>query len=172
MTSNLKSARKAIEAELAHARKGAAYYAARVEALESALQQLEHVEDGASLAGKGASTQNATPTAARRSRKSAASNGHASAGRRGVKRAAASGDLPTTGGEFWLELVGPQPQSAVDISNAAASKLGIGADQKAKIQKLKQRVAPALASLVSAHKIQDSGSGRERRFFRSGGAQA
>ena len=188
MTSNLKSAKQAIEAELSHARDGIAYYTARVEALENALQQLETVESAAGSASRtaksaaranapkeGAGRRGRKPRAAAgsdgasRKRGSGAARGAARDAKRRNARAANGSGLPTTGGDFWLKLIGPQPQSAVDISQAAASALGIESDQKEQIQKLKQRVSPALASLVSAHKIQDTGAGRARRFFKSGG---
>lgn len=187
MVSNLKSARQAIEAELSHARQGIAYYAARVDALEIALHQLENVEDeGAAAKPKADKPRAGTRRASvRRGRKSASPNGAGQAPatdggaaqqrktrRRGRPAArAAAGDegsgLPVTGGEFWFNLVSSEPRSAVDISNAAISMLGIKPDQKTQIQKLKQRVSPALATLVSTQKIKDSGSGRERRFFKA-----
>ena len=173
MISNLKSARQAIEAELSHAKKGIAYYAARVEALESALHQLENVE------GNGADKAK-TPKARaggmklRRGRKASAGNGvHRAAAngaarqRRKAVRRGGTDSLPVTGGEFWFALVSDEPRSAVDISNAAISALGIKPEQKIQIQKLKQRVSPALATLVSTQKIKDSGSGRARRFFKT-----
>jgi hypothetical protein len=163
MATNLQSAKQAIKAELSHARQGVAYYTARVQALENTLQQLASVEGEASVApGAEMPTKSAKLTkvaGAKRGRKARAANGEG-------KRAAANG-LPTTGGEFWLKLVNSQPQSAVDISNAAVAVLGLKADQKQEIQKLKQRVAPALAGLLSAHKIKDTGAGRERRFFKA-----
>jgi len=75
--------------------------------------------------------------------------------------------LPKTGAAFWLELISAQPQTAVDISNAAIATLGLKPEQKRQIQKIKQRVAPALSSLVQAQKIRDTGAGRERRFFKA-----
>lgn len=187
MASNLKSARQAIEAELAHAKQGAAYYAARVEALETALQQLESVEGGGATSPRAASTQASAGSLkrggarTRRRMRAASTNGNGAslanggATKRSRKARAASSanradDSLFTGGDFWLSLVNEQPRSAVDIANAAIETLGIAPDQKDKIQKLKQRVSPALAGLVSAHKINDSGAGRERRFFKGGQA--
>jgi hypothetical protein len=171
MISNLKSARQAIEAELSHAKKGIAYYTARVEALESALHQLENVEGNGATAK--APKARAGGMKLRRGRKAsagngahrAAANGAARQGRKAVRRGGTD-SLPVTGGEFWFSLVSDEPRSAVDISNAAISALGIKPEQKIQIQKLKQRVSPALATLVSTQKIKDSGSGRERRFFK------
>ncbi len=159
MSSNLKSARQAIEAELSHARQGATYYAARVEALEVALHQLKNVEGD----GKAVSREEKPRASAKKPKVNGARRGRKS---RGVAGANGAQGLPSTGGDFWFSLVSEQPQSAVDISNAAISVLGIKPDQKEQIQKLKQRVSPALAGLVAAQKIRDSGAGRERRFFK------
>lgn len=178
MVSNLKSARDAIEAELSHARQGVAYYTARVEALEIALHQLDNVEEGGDTAPEevkprvgrkaGAGRRGRRPHAAggtNGSRRTASANG--TARQRGRQAKGAGGDeLPTTGADFWFNLVSDQPQSAVDIANAAATALDIKPEQKTKIQKLKQRVSPALANLIAAQKIKDTGSGRERRFFK------
>jgi len=187
MASNLKSARQAIEAELTHARQGAAYYSARVEALEAALEQLESVEaegDTSSRATKRAAN-GAKQAEPRRGRKRRSASGGtprgAAAGtarqqnsqkQRTARASRGTSSLPTTGGDFWLKLVSDEPRSAVDISNAAIEALGIRPDQKDEIQKLKQRVSPALAGLLSAQKIQDTGAGRERRFFKSESASA
>lgn len=186
MASNLKSARQAIEAELAHAKQGAAYYATRVEALETALQQLDSVEAGTASSTRTASAQTGAGSLkkngarTRRRIRAASTNGNGAslaAPKRSRKARSTTGtsrsdDSLFTGGDFWLSLVSEQPRSAVDIANAAIETLGISPDQKDKIQKLKQRVSPALAGLVSSHKINDSGSGRERRFFKSGQAGA
>ena len=194
MTPNLTSARQAIQAELSHARQGAAFYTARVEALETALSQLESVDtDDASLLGqdehaatrKTGAKKKATKQAAKRGRPARQSAAMEEGGRRqaasgtqrtrGGRKASARGEqagLPTTGADFWLELVTGEPQSAVDIANSAAARLGLGPDQKTQIQKLKQRVAPALATLVTSKKIQHEGAGRQRRYFRGAAEQA
>lgn len=190
MASNLKSAKQAIKAELSHAKQGIAYYTARVQALESTLHQLESVEDDVSTSTRGekpqANAKNIKATPAKRGRKprgaadanggdqGSSANGTSKQRNNKAKRrpriTGGSNDangLPSTGSDFWLSLVSNQPQSAVDIANAAGAALGIKPDQKKQIQKLKQRVSPALAGLVSTKKIKDSGSGRERRFFRN-----
>jgi hypothetical protein len=182
MRSNLKSAKQAIEAELSYARQGIAYYTACVESLEGALQQLESVEDAESVPPEGGTSKigvkKSKTMEARRAGASQRASANGSSRKRGNEtrrntrqrtagRPSEAAVLPTTGGDFWLNLIGTQPQSAVDIANAAIATLGIKADQKDKIQKLKQRVSPALANLVTAQKIQDSGAGRERRFFKN-----
>ncbi|WP_420474470.1 hypothetical protein [Noviherbaspirillum sp. ST9] len=179
MTPNLTSARQAIQAELSHARQGAAFYSARVEALETALTQLESVEsdDMALLDTEEGTTAKRTGTkkqAGKRGRPARKEASSPSTRTRKGKKAAARGDqgeLPTTGIDFWLELVTDEPKSAVDIANAAATYLGLREDQKTQIQKLKQRVAPALATLVSSQKIEHAGTGRQRRYFRGNARQ-
>lgn len=173
LTPNLTSARQAIQAELSHARQGAAFYTARVEALETALTQLESVDtDDMALLDTDEDTSARTVTKKRAGKRGRparkAASGTTTRARRS-KKAAAKGDqaeLPTTGTDFWLELVTDEPKSAVDIANAAAAHLGLDAEQKTQIQKLKQRVAPALATLVATQKIQHAGAGRQRRYFR------
>lgn len=193
MTPNLASARQAIQAELSHARQGIAYYAARVEALETALSQLETVDSDEPVSTRQGKRKGAKGKAAKagtgRGRKprstaqgataasAAAASSASGKGKRGRKagtsrRSDEGGALPTTGTDFWLKLVTDEPKSAVDIANAAASEIGLAPDQKELIQKLKQRVAPALTSLVSSGKIQDTGAGRERRFFTGQGQAA
>jgi hypothetical protein len=189
MAPNLQSAKQAIEAELTHARQGIDYYTTRVKALESALQQLEIVEGEGSVPAKGAkrraSAKNMKANESRRGRKArgapGAGQGPSANGssmqkngkaKRDVRQRTANasnmaGNLPSTGSDFWLKLVGNQPQSAVDIANAAIATLGIKPDQKQQIKKLKQRVSPALVGLVSAQRIKDSGAGRARRFFKN-----
>lgn len=179
LTPNLTSARQAIQAELSHARQGAAFYTARVEALETALTQLESVDtDDMALLDTDEDTSARTVTKKRAGKRGRparkAASGTATRARRS-KKAAAKGDqaeLPTTGADFWLELVTDEPKSAVDIANAAAAHLGLDAEQKTQIQKLKQRVAPALATLVATQKIQHAGAGRQRRYFRGNIRQA
>jgi hypothetical protein len=189
MTPNLASARQAIQAELSHARQGMEFYSARVEALETALTQLESVEIDEEAPDKGGRKKTAASSkksdGSARGRKPrlakdadasrpAAAKGVSAAKRegkrgrkvRGANRSSGEGQLPTTGTDFWLQLVTEEPRSAVDIANAAADSIGLKPDQRELIQKLKQRVAPALATLVSAQKIQDTGAGRERRFFK------
>lgn len=180
MVPNLKSARKAIEAELSHARQGIAYYSARVEALEIALHQLENVEHVEAPPSGGTKPQaGAKAGTAGRARKAyrakggdgakrvPATNGARRHRRKEAKNNAGEDALPQTGADFWFGLVSEQPQSAVDIANAAITALDIKPEQKTQIQKLKQRVSPALANLLSAQKIRDTGAGRERRFFRA-----
>jgi len=98
----------------------------------------------------------AKPAKARRGRPAKATKGRASKG---------PNDLPFTGGDYWPDLITSEPQSGSDVLRAAIAGLGFepSADQ---VKKLTQRMTFVLNSLVKAKKIQDSGSGRERRFFK------
>ena len=167
MVSNLRSARRAIEAEMSYAKQGAAYYLSRVEALEIALHQLETVDSNTRSSAKESKPPRDTENSRSRTTVGRRSNeAKSSRGKIATAKISEADGLPTTGRDFWLNLIGNQPQSAVDIANAAVSALGISPDQKKQIQKIKQRAAPALASLIATQKIKDSGSGRERRFFK------
>jgi hypothetical protein len=168
--SNLDAAKAAIQAELAQAKQGLAYYQSHVAALESALVQLGNLGIGATTTkpagakrgrkpGKVAAAKLAKagkPAKAGRGRPAKATKGRASKG---------PNDLPFTGGDYWPDLITSEPQSGSDILRAAIAGLGFepSADQ---VKKLTQRMTFVLNSLVKAKKIQDSGSGRERRFFK------
>jgi len=150
--SNLRTARLAIEAEIAHAKKGAAYYMERVSSLEQALAQLSsagEVAPGVKTNGKAAGTPAKT---------------------RGPKRrrveAGEAGQLPSTAGDYWQNLIDEQPKSGADILAAAVNGLGF-TPTRAQVGKLRNRMAFALKALVQSGAVKDSGSGRARRYFRA-----
>lgn len=149
-SSNLSSARQAIQAELQHAKQGAEFYQSRVAALEEALEKLDTVD-----------AETPAPPRAR----AGARTGAAKGGGRRMQNARGGSQLPSTGGDFWPDLITEQPQSAPEILNAAVKALGI-TPSKGDLKKLSQRQANALNALVKAHKIEDSGAGRARRYFR------
>lgn len=149
--SNLRSAKESLAAELAHARQGLAFYDARVAALEETLNTLETLN--AEIGDK----------PHRQERQQRAPRTQTSArGGRGRKE---SGGLPATGKEFWTSLVTNQPRSTREILEAAIQTLDIDPSRD-DLKKLSQRQANALHMLVKEKVISDSGSGRERRFFR------
>ena len=155
--SNLESARAAIEAEIAHAREGFAFYQSRIETLQKMLSQLASV-DGAGPAPK------------RRGRKPGSVNKvkkvvKAGRGRRAGKADSGQNDLPFTGGNYWVNLVTSEPQSVSEILQAAVGKLDFTPSDE-QVKKLAGRMTFALNALVKTRQIQDSGSGRERRFFK------
>lgn len=152
--SNIKSARDAIRAELNHAREGAAYYQSRVEALEEALAKIDDLEAAGTPNGK--------------SRPMAETGTKGKRGRPAKKSAPKENEeekLPSTGKNFWPDLITQHPQSAPEILTAAIRSLGI-TPSKGQTKKLAQRQANALSLLTKSGAIASSGSGRERRFFK------
>ncbi|HCE08693.1 MAG TPA: hypothetical protein DEQ40_08865, partial [Oxalobacteraceae bacterium] len=73
--------------------------------------------------------------------------------------------LPSTGGDYWPNLLTEQGQHSSEILKSAIDKLGF-TPTNTQIKKLTQRMTFALNALVKANKIQDSGAGRERVFFK------
>ncbi len=153
--SNLESAKAAIEAEIAHAKQGVEHFFARVEALEKALLHIVAVDGGV------LDTQGVVEIPVVKSAKSQPAKYVKKA-----KGAKGETDLPFTGGDYWPDLITTQPQSGAEILHAAINKLGFE-PTKAQVLKLTQRATFAINALVKAGKIQDSGKGRERRFFKN-----
>jgi hypothetical protein len=159
--SNLESAKAAIQAELSHAKKGLAFYHSRIDSLEKMLTQLANFS-GASDASIGASSLKG-----KRGRKPGIAKAAKPVKQKRAGKSSAGGSgLPFTGGSFWPDLVLEQPRSASEILDAAISSLGF-APSKLQTQKLAGRMTFALNALVKTGKIQDSGKGRERRFFKA-----
>ena len=157
--SNLESAKAAIEAELSHAKQGLSYYKTRIAALELTLSQL------ASVTGSSQASSAAKPPG-KRGPKAGAGKRAKLTTKKKEDGVAGGNDLPRTGGEYWPNLVLDKPRSASEILQASIAGLGFS-PSKEQIQKLAGRMTFALNALVKAKKIQDSGSGRERRFFKS-----
>lgn len=125
-------------------KKGLAFYQARVDMLESAVQQIKDA------------SKNRTPRQTRPVRSTAAP---------GRKSRAAV--FPQTGLEFWLQHIGKKPRSKLEIVTAAAETLKIDTEKdKETLKVLKNRLGPALEALVNSSRVTDTGSGRERRYFR------
>ena len=173
--SNLDSAKQAIEAEIEHAKEGLAFYQTRIASLEQALTQLAYIDGGAShgtsltvSTGKrrGPKPKNAKQTSADET--SAPSAGKKSSTQKSKNGVAASGgnELPFTGGDYWTNLITAEKKSASEILEAAIAGLGF---EPTKVQrnKLGGRMTFALNTLVKSNGIQDSGRGRERRFFKA-----
>jgi len=147
--SNIDKARRAIEAEISHARKGLAFYEQRVGSLQAMLASLGYPGGSDGGGRKAAPAEAAKPGKHGRPR----------------KLAPTPKALPRTGGEFWSGLVAQAPQFGPDILAAAIAKLGFEptAEQR---KALGNRMAPALAALVKSGKIADSGKGRLHRYFK------
>lgn len=158
--SNIQIARKSISAELEYSKQGLSYYQSRIEALEKMLNELETVAELPADVPE-------VKTVSRRGRPKATQT---AAGRGASKTAGAgavarrSADLPSTGGSFWIDLLGQTGKTAPEILRAAMEKLGkpLSKDQR---KKLSQRMVTALNGLVKSGKIADEGSRRERRYF-------
>ncbi|HEX7642003.1 MAG TPA: hypothetical protein VF472_07290 [Burkholderiaceae bacterium] len=151
MTSNLELAKKAIEAEVALAKQGMAYYEAQVAALEQALSQLQRFGNPGAVAKakrgpKG--VEAAQETKPRRGRPPKGAH-----------------DLPFTGGDYWSNLVTAEPKAAKDILKSAVAGLGFEPAPE-QVKKLQQRMIFALNALVKEKTIRDSGAGRDRRYFK------
>lgn len=162
--SNLESAKKALEAELSQAKQGFAFYQSRIDALTQTLAELDKLQGGGTTKGAGV-------VKGKRGRKPGKATSVKAAPKKADKKAkgrkaTGANDLPFTGGDYWPDLVTSQPQSGADILHAAIAKLGF-TPTKLQVQKLTNRATFALHSLVKTGKIQDSGSGRERRFFKA-----
>ena len=164
MMSNLESARTAIEAELAQAKQGKAYYQAQVAALETTLGQLQNIGEANITAAKGVrapKTEKTVPALkAKRGRPAKADKNV-----RPVKSTKGARDLPSTGGDYWQDLVTGEPRAAREVLKAAVDGLGFE-PSPAQVKKLQQRMTFALNALVKDGKIQDSGSFHGRRFFK------
>lgn len=145
--SNLSSAASALQSELAHARQGQAYYETRVAALEAALQALTDID-------------NLTADAARpprRTQKRAAKS---------PRQNLSTSPLPSTGNEFWLDLIGKEALTGAEIFQRAHAHLG-GNLPAAERRALRQRMSATLASMSRDGKyLKSSGSGRSRTYSR------
>jgi hypothetical protein len=154
--SRLKDAVHAVEAELLQAREGLTYYAHRVAALEQALRQIDGVDAEPSTARQ-------TSGKAKVQRQAAAEAKHGTNSH--ARSKGAGGELPSTGGDFWLRLISNNKISAPEILATAVDRLDF-TPSKEQIKKLSSRMTMALNALVNAHKIKDSGRGRARRYFK------
>ena len=170
--SNLESAQAAIQAELSQAKQGLAYYQSHVAALEGALAQLAVIGNASgtttaeSTVGKRAKrVAAAEPVKGRRGRQPKTDKVVKTKQTKGGKSAKGANQLPFTGGEYWPNLVTSDPQSGADILRAAVAGLGFEPSPE-QVKKLQQRMTFVLNALVRDKKIQDSGSGRARRFFK------
>lgn len=159
--SNMQTATLAIEAEIVHAKNGLAYYAARVKALEQTLAEIRNVGESPA-----ASTQ---PAKLPKTLRAPAAGAGAKRLKKSAKKKSGpekeGAELPSTGGDYWPNLLADQGQHSSAILKSAVDQLGFS-PTKTQVKKLAQRMTFALNALVKAKKIQDSGSGRERLFFK------
>lgn len=149
---NMKSAKDALQAELKQAREGTAFYQKRVAALEEALEKLAAVD--------GQYQESAQGVTKKRGRKAdvpakAAASKPAATGK--------AGKLPSTGKDFWSDLLSSEPQSTADIFKAAVRTLGIRPNPESK-KKLTQRMSNALSVMVKEGQAVSMGTGRIRHY--------
>jgi hypothetical protein len=168
--SNLKAARTAIEAEIVHAKSVMDYYMSRVSALEQTLAGLKSLGEQHAVASTKSSAPPAKPPVkqlpiakATKPGKPAKKQkpGRAKAGANRKQVAA----LPFTGGDYWPNLLSDQPQHTSEIMKAAIAGLGF-APTPVQVKQLMGRMTFSLNTLVKQKRIQDSGAGRDRRFFK------
>jgi len=152
---------KTIEAEIRYARDGLEYYRTCVDTLEKVLAQLKKFEKQhapSSRRGRGKAAMPRSPE------EIMAEMIGARAGKR-VARVAESHPLPYTGGDYWYNLVTREPRTAAQILHKSIDSLGFEPTRE-QVHKLRLRVVAALNSLVADKRIKDSGSGRERVYFK------
>ena len=170
--SNLDDAKAAIEAEIVHSRQGMAHYANRIESLTAALEQLSEMNNDPTSVKQGKvgrpklSNSPVVPTKPGKASKVIPEKATAKKESKAKTGSKDENPLPFTGGDYWPNLLSEQPMSGSEILQKVISSLSF-TPSKDQIQKLSQRMTFALNSLVKAGTIQDSGSGRERRFFRN-----
>lgn len=153
--STLKSARQTIEAELRHAEQGVSFYQSKAEALRAALEQINQAEGGSSTSAR------RTKQGASKVTTQGAKTGRGRKTRTNAKRTQA---LPRMTRDFWLDFIGQEPKSAIEIINMAIASFDppLDADQS---KKMKQRATQALQALLTSKQIKDVGAGRQRRYF-------
>jgi hypothetical protein len=147
--SNLKTARKAIQAELKYVEEGVAYYQKRAAALRAALEQLESSEDPVVATTQKA---NAVRKPGKRTKQTAT-----------PKASSSKNALPKTSRDFWLSFIDQSPKTAAEIGNAAVASLGFTPTPE-QAKQLKSRLAPTLQTLLKSKAVKDTGSGRERKY--------
>ncbi|TCS37049.1 hypothetical protein EDC30_105272 [Paucimonas lemoignei] len=173
--SNISTAKSSLSAELAHVQSGLAYYQARVEALTAAIDQLDAIgdEDDADLDLEEVTQQKKSrrgrkPGKAAASRASAATSAGAAkkTGKRAGRKGRGETRMPSTGGDFFPNLITEQRQSMTDLLNAAASQLPFKPTAEENRQ-LRSRLVAAVNQMLKAGKVQDEGKGRARVYFRA-----
>ncbi len=163
--SSLIQARDSIKAELAQAMQGVDFYQRRIEALEKALDDLEQIPD-IDTGGSAAQPSKGRRGRPARAAKQAAPKKAAAGAKRGRSAKAGGGELPATGGNFWLELVSAEPKTAPQILEAATDRIGTSLSPDLR-KKLAQRMVMALRGMVKNGAIKDSGKGRQRQYYQS-----
>ena len=171
--SNITSAKSSLRAELAHVQSGLAYYKARVEALSAAIDQLDSIGDEGEVdieLGEASHMQKM-----RRARKSRQGGTMVAAGatkapkepkaQKATRQGKAGSRLPSTGGDFFPDLISEQKQSMSELLQAAATQLPFKATAE-ELTQMRSRLVAAVNHMLQAGKIRDEGKGRERVYFK------
>lgn len=171
--SNISTAKSSLSAELAHVQSGLAYYQARVEALTAAIGQLDAIgdEDDTDLdleevTQEKKSRRGRKPGRAAASRVSAGAETGKKTGKRAGRQSRGTSRMPSTGGDFFPNLITQQRQSMTDLLNAASGLLPFKPTNE-ETRQLRSRLVAAIGQLLKAGKIQDEGKGRARVYFRA-----
>ena len=163
--SNITAARAALVAELQHAQHGMQFYTTRIETFEKLLAQLAGVDAAviSPASGPGQSKRAYKRAGAASVTRDITTDSMVITAPGGTGKA----DLPATRGDFWKNLLSEVPMSNQDILKAATTALKIRPNPEA-LKKLKQRLANALTMMTKDGSIKSDGSGRARRFSRTG----
>lgn len=173
--SNISTAKSSLHAELAHVQSGLAYYQARVEALTAAIDQLDAIgdEDDADIdleegLQEKKSRRGRKPGRAAASRASAGAGAGAAkkTGKRAGRQSRGASRMPSTGGDFFPNLINEQRQSMTDLLNAASAQLPFKPTDE-ETRQLRSRLVAAINQMLKAGKVQDEGKGRARVYFRT-----
>ncbi|RJG03547.1 hypothetical protein [Noviherbaspirillum sedimenti] len=161
--SNISSAKSSLRAELEHVQSGLAYYQSRVEALNSAIHQLDEIGDEDMLDLEIAEEiPSGKVSTGRRGRRPGAAKKVTKPGRqaRGASR------LPATGGDFFPNLLTGQKQTMSALLHAAAAQMPFKATPE-ELTQLRSRLVAAISGMLKSGAISDQGKGRERVYFKA-----
>lgn len=150
--SNIKIAVQALTAELENARAGASHYAAQVEALSDALSKLQAFSGAV-----------AAPAAKRGRPAKAVTANHAKEktpkrGKRNLSR-----ELPSTGGDYWLNYLTDEPSRPNEILQRAIDALPFIPSPN-QVSKLGFRLRSWLKVMEDTKRISGQGERHEHRY--------
>jgi hypothetical protein len=163
MSSNLSAAKSALKAELMHVEAGLAYYQERVEALNDALHQLDTIdEEGEIELEKTEKKQRGRPRKAQKAGRPPSVKKEAKRGR----QSKSASRLPSTGGDFFPNLVSERKMTAPELLQAAAEQLSFEPNAK-ELAQLRSRMIAALNGMLQAGQIRSEGERRQRTYFKA-----
>jgi hypothetical protein len=137
---------------------GLSYYQERVEALNDALHKLDDLDEEADL------ELETEPERGRAKTRGKASRGAAAKPAKRGRQPKSASRLPSTGGDFFPDLLSEQKRTASELLKGAMAKLPFKPNAQEKTQ-LRSRMIAALAAMQKAGKIGSEGKGRQRTYF-------